>query len=321
MTGHTISRWAAMASLVACAAFLAGCGTSDASGDAAVATRPFVDAQHRTVGIPVAAKRVVALSEPAIDATLALGMSPVGITAGRGQQGAPGYLADRLDGVPIVATVGAVDLEKVAALHPDLIVLDETTSAKKELDKLSAIAPTVVTARLKADWRQAFLTAADALGKSAEGRSTLDDLDRDIAVTKSRLGSNAGASVSVVRWQNGRPAAVGQGDGPVGQTIAALGLTRPKGQQGEGPGHSAPVSLEMLNTIDADWIFFGTLGDRASGEAALADAHKLQVFDQLGGVQANHVAVVAGSAWNTTGGPLAARSVLGDLTATLTDNT
>lgn len=56
----------------------------------------------------------------------------------------------------------------------------------------------------------------------------------------------------------------------VGSTLEALGMTRPKDQQGESSGHSEPVSLEKLSTVDGDWMFFGTLSDRADGEKAYA---------------------------------------------------
>ncbi|WP_320776376.1 ABC transporter substrate-binding protein [Streptomyces sp. CRN 30] len=312
---------ASAAAVLTGAVLLTGCGGDDGGSDSASGkesgTRQITDATGREVDVPSEPKKVVALSEPTLDASLALGVEPVGTTAGRGQQGVSTYLADKAAGSEVVATVAEADMEKVAALQPDLILLDETTAVKTQVDKLESIAPTVVTAKLNEDWKKAFTATADALNKKAEAEKIVSGFEDDVAATKGKLGDNAGAAVSVVRWQNGAPSAVGRGVGHVGSTITALGLDRPKDQQGVGTGHSEPVSLEKLSTIDADWLVFGTLGDKADGEKAYAEAEKVPNFGKLKAEEEGHVVVVEGSAWNSAGGPLAARIVLDDLTKAL----
>jgi len=64
---------------------------------------------------------------------------------------------------------------------------------------------------------------------------------------------------SVVRWQ-GDSAGLILKELPAGQALSALGMKRPANQDRDGEGHSEPVSLENIDQIDADWIFFGTLG-------------------------------------------------------------
>ncbi|MEV7085419.1 ABC transporter substrate-binding protein [Streptomyces sp. NPDC093085] len=303
---------------------LSGCGSDSGGGtDGAGAqaktatTRQITDAQGREVTVPAAPKRVVALSEPTLDAVLALGVQPVGTTAGRGQKGVSTYLAAKAGQAQVVASVAEADMEKLAALRPDLILLDETTGAKKSVDKLQRIAPTVVTAKLNEEWKKSFTDTADALDRKAEAEKWLDTFDGDVAATKSALGANAGASVSVIRWQDGAPSVVGKGDGVVGSTLGALGLTRPEEQQGASTGHSEPVSLEKLDTVDGDWMFFGTLGDRADGEKAYTEARAVTNFDRLAVEKDGHIVVVEGSAWNSAGGPLSARIVLDDIKGAL----
>jgi len=323
MSSARFSRRAVLTSvaMVTGALLLAGCGDDGnaASGAAEEAsTRSITDAQGRTVEVPADPKKVVTLSEPTLDAALALGIQPVGATAGRGQTGVSTYLAAKAKDAQVVATVAEADLEKLAALRPDLILLDETTGAKRQLAKLQAIAPTVVTAKLNADWKEAFTATASALNEKEQGAKILTDFDTGVAATKKKLGADAGAVVSVVRWQDGAPSVVGKGVGHVGSTLTALGLTRPTDQQGASTGHSEPVSLEKLSTIDGDWLFFGTLGDRADGEKAYAAARKVPNFSRLNVEKKGHVVVVEGSAWNSAGGPLAARIVLDDVTKALT---
>lgn len=303
------------------ALLLTACGGEDGDGDEAKAasdtTRQITDAQGRKVEVPSAPTKVVALSEPTLDAALALGVEPVGATAGRGQKSVSTYLADKAGKAEVVASIAEPDLEKLAALQPDLILLDETTGSKKSVDKLQAIAPTVVTAKLNEDWKKAFTDTADALNKKADAEKWLSGFDAKVAKAKQQLGANAGKSVSVIRWQDGAPSVVGRGDGVVGSTLEALGLTRPKDQQGAGSGHSEPVSLEKLDTIDADWMFFGTLGDKADGEKAYGEAQKVTNFGKLKAEQNKHVVTVEGSAWNSAGGPLSAEIVLTDVEAAL----
>lgn len=325
MSSTRASRRAVLTSAAAVmtgALLLTACGSDDDSSSAAAdstasATRTITDAQGRKVKVPTEPQKVVALSEPTLDAALALGVEPVGATAGRGQTGVSTYLADKASKAQVVATVAEADMEKLATLQPDLILLDETTGAKRELSKLQAIAPTVVTAKLNEDWKVAFTATADALNKKDQGAKILSDFDADVAATKEKLGANAGAAVSVIRWQDNAPSVVGKGKGHVGSTLSALGLDRPTDQQGESSGHSEPVSLEKLTTIDGDWLFFGTLADKADGEKAYAEAQKVPNFSKLEAEKQGHVVVIQGSAWNSAGGPLAAGIVLDDVTTAL----
>ncbi|GAA2342039.1 ABC transporter substrate-binding protein [Streptomyces kunmingensis] len=325
------NRTSRRAVLVSCAAvtgalLLSACG-SDSGDDsesgsgegkaAAATTRQITDAQGRKVKVPGDPRKVVTLSEPTTDAALALGVEPVGVTAGRGQKGVSTYLADKASKAQVVATVAEADMEKLAALQPDLILLDETTGAKKTVDKLQEIAPTVVTAKLNEDWKKSFTDTADALNKKADAEKWLTGFDTRVADVKKQLGSNAGTSVSVIRWQDGAPSVVGKGDGVVASTLQALGTTRPKDQQGASTGHSEPVSLEKLDTIDGDWLFFGTLGDKADGEKAYGEAQKVTNFGKLTAEKDKHVVVIEGSAWNSAGGPLSAQVVLDDLEGAL----
>lgn len=300
------------------ALLLSACGSDSDDSDsgkekATAATRQITDAQGRKVSIPSEPKKVVTLSEPTTDASLALGVDPIGVTAGRGQKGVSSYLADEASQAQVVATVAEADMEKLAALEPDLILLDETTGAKKTVSKLQHIAPTVVTAKLNEDWKKSFTDTADALNKKNDAEQWLKDFDRQIGATKKRLGDSEGASVSVIRWQDGAPSVVGKGDGVVAYTLKTLGMNRPQDQRGASTGHSEPVSLEKLDTIDGDWMFFGTLGDKADGAKAYSEARKVTNFSTLKAEKGEHVVVVEGSAWNSAGGPLAAQIVLDDL--------
>jgi iron complex transport system substrate-binding protein len=64
-----------------------------------------------------------------------------------------------------------------------------------------------------------------------------------------------------------------------------------------------------------DWVFLGVRGTkRGEADEALASARARPGLARLADAQERHrVAVVDGSAWEAPGGPIAARTVLGDV--------
>jgi iron complex transport system substrate-binding protein len=93
-----------------------------------------------------------------------------------------------------------------------------------------------------------------------------------------------------------------------------------------------PVSYENLAKLDADWMFFGSLGaggaaggvsetpaDVASAEKAIRYATETPGFTKLRAYRLHHVIPVDGSAWTSAGGYLAEEVVLDDVERTLAD--
>ena len=324
---------------VALAALVAGaCSPSQATpasssgpmSTAATETRMVTDASGQEVALPLEPTRVVTLSEPTTDNALALGITPVGAVSGRGQAGVAAYLADRAGDVPILGSVGTPNLEAVGAAHPDLILVDGTSVKSDDTDTLNAlkqIAPVFYTARSGDDWRETFTRTADALGVTDEASTKLADFDAHVAAVSSRLndGGYLDQTYSVVRWQ-GDSAGLILKELPAGQALSALGMKRPANQDRNGEGHSEPVSLENIDQIDADWIFFGTLGKSSvnnpsaggatgveASEAALAEARASVGFDSLAAVRAGHVIPVDGSLWTSTGGYLLMEGIVANI--------
>ena len=324
---------------VALAALVAGaCSPSQSTpasstgpmSTAATETRMVTDASGQEVALPLEPTRVVTLSEPTTDNALALGITPVGAVSGRGQAGVAAYLADRAGDVPILGSVGTPNLEAVGAAHPDLILVDGTSVKSDDTDTLNAlkqIAPVFYTARSGDDWRETFTRTADALGVTDEASTKLADFDAYVAAVSSRLndGGYLDQTYSVVRWQ-GDSAGLILKELPAGQALSALGMKRPANQDRNGEGHSEPVSLENIDQIDADWIFFGTLGKSSvnnpsaggatgveASEAALAEARASVGFDSLAAVRAGHVIPVDGSLWTSTGGYLLMEGIVANI--------
>ncbi|GAA0811235.1 ABC transporter substrate-binding protein [Spirilliplanes yamanashiensis] len=322
----------------AAAAALLLLGLAACTNDAPAATdggRTVTDGRGQQVSVPAAPARVVTLSEPTLDGALALGVTVVGTTSGRGQGAVSAYLADRAAGIPIVASVAGPNLEQILTLQPDLIVTDGTVTADDSvLGKLAAIAPTVYVSPTGADWKAAFTTLGEVLGKQAEAQQVLAGYQSRVDETKAELGDRADDTVSIVRWGLGQPSLLLR-ELPPSKVLADLGLRRPPAQDRDGPGHSSPVSRENLDQLDADWMFFGTLGGATNpaggntGDAAAVgraasqtmlddDAVATPGFTALTAYRNRQVVPVDGSAWTSSGGPLAATVILGDVAEAMT---
>ncbi|HLL69415.1 MAG TPA: ABC transporter substrate-binding protein [Micromonosporaceae bacterium] len=291
----------------------AACGSAEEPAGAAVSTRSVTDATGVSVAVPTEPKRVIALSEQDLDGALALGVTPVGTVNGRGQTTPPKYLGDQVTSIAVVGDVAKPTMDKLVAAQPDLILAGSVTDAQILAD-LRKLAPTVVTYKPADDWKQAFTALADALGKSAAAKGWLAQYDAKVTEAKAAFGANAGAEVSIVRWNPQGPGIMQTGH--FASLVAAdLGLKRPAGQQEPGFAHSEPLSLENLGKVDAGWLFVGTLNP--AGKQALDSARAHPAYQQLKAVRAGKVVDVDGTVWTSRGGPAAALLVVADIRKTL----
>src|SRR5690554_1223765 len=101
---------------------LAACGSTDAADDDAAGAAPSAtDGGSRTVEhdmgsteVPAEPERVVVLDSPHLDASLSLGVTPVGAVQASVDEGLPAYLGDRTEGIEIVGTIEEPNLEAIA---------------------------------------------------------------------------------------------------------------------------------------------------------------------------------------------------------------
>ncbi|MFG3142553.1 ABC transporter substrate-binding protein [Streptomyces sp. NPDC048211] len=301
-----------------CALGLTGCGSSDASegsgtsgGSTSATTTRVTDATGTPVAVPSAPERVVVLSEMDLDAALALGVKPVGLTAGRGQKGAPGYLADAAKDIPVVGAVTGPDIEKVVQAEPDVILAGQLAD-EQVLQQLRKVAPTVVTIDGTKDWKKALSLTGKTLGKANRADEFLADYATRAAALKKDLGAEAGRSVSVARY-SAKGSAVMQQGVFISDVLKDLGFTRPGIQNEKGEGHSTPISDENLKEIDGDWLFIGTLTSTGSDQDLVAELSEKPAYKQLKAVSSGRATVIDGTKWTSLGGARAAVSVLDDI--------
>jgi iron complex transport system substrate-binding protein len=133
--------------------------------------------KYGTTTLEQAPKRVVVVGIREQDALLALGVPPVATTEWYGED--PGALESwataKLGGAPlptVLPSSDGIEIERVAAQRPDLIVGIDTAMTRKEYDKLSHLAPTIAppagTVDYGASWQQDLQMIGQALGKRAQ---------------------------------------------------------------------------------------------------------------------------------------------------------
>ncbi|MGX6449185.1 ABC transporter substrate-binding protein [Patulibacter sp. S7RM1-6] len=299
---------------------LAGCGGSDDDGGAAEAsaatTRTVKDFAGNAVEVPTAPERVVVVNDELTDDALALGVKPVAISKGQGQDGPPRYLADRVAGIPLIGDVNQPDLDAVLDARPDLIIVSydfPEGPLAGQVDKLRKIAPTFVASDpAKDEWKSTLRQVGVALNREDRAQAWLAKYAARTKEVGAALGKNAGAEVTIARWNPDGPTFMNAGTF-ASTVVADLGLKRPKNQRTEGQGHGESLSLEALGELEADWIFLSSLTADGDDAKALERGVGSKAFKQLDAVRAGHVSQVDGSVWGAAGGALASDVLIADV--------
>lgn len=264
--------------------------------------------------IPRQPQRVAVISTGQLDAALSLGVIPAGTTRVDNRELAPGYLrtalasrASELDAMVDLGSRQAPNLEALARLAPDLIVLNRTVLKAGGLELFSRIAPTVVARGTGGNWRPDFLVLADALGRRQQAERLLAELDRDLAGMTQRLGAQP-PSASLLFSSGARLRLMGV-DSFAGGLLQAMGVTRPAAQRFKGT--SQDVSAELLDLADADWLFYAEQG------TALASLARQPLWPRLTAVSQSRAIRVDTDAFYLNAGPLAARQVVSTVASAL----
>jgi len=266
--------------------------------------------------IDEAPQRVVVISTGQADAMLSLGIVPVGSTAGDGADMIPQYLYDaypdltsELDGIESVGSRFDPDIEAIANLKPDLIVLN--LAGKDDADafyeSLSAIAPTIATQGTGLYWKQDFLLLADSVGKTEQAQAWLDDYHAEAAEFGASVEGDP--TISFLRKNGDRTRVFGVASFS-GSVAEDSGLARSESQTFTDET-SLDISAEELGQADGDWIFYGVQGGDDSELTSLA------LWPTLGAVANDQAVSVDDDVFYLNVGPTAAREILTVLEDTL----
>ena len=263
-----------------------------------------------TTDVPNAPERVVILTNEGTEALLALGVTPVG--AVRSWLGDPWYdhIATAMEDVTVLGEESAVNLEMIAALQPDLIIGNKTRQ-EGIYEQLSAIAPTVMSERLRGDWQINFEFYANALGKSEQGEQILGEFDDRVAAIGDALGDAVNEEISLVRFMSGMTR-IYYNDTFAGLILNQIGFARPPAQ--DRAEFADDVGKERIPDFEGDRLFYFVY-ETGNGEGtSRADEWMSDpLWNNLEVVQAGKVHAVDDAIWNTAGGVIAANLMLDDI--------
>lgn len=182
--------------LLISALIFSGCSAKPAAQEAAAPaqteskTRTYA-AETGPVEVPSAPERVVVLNSSVSGHVMALNVNIVGVDSwSTGNPRFAPYLKDAVE-------VSEENLEQIIELNPDLIVAASTT---KNLDKLSAIAPTVSYTYGKVDYLTQFLEIGKLMNKEAEAQSWIDNFKAQAKASGEKIKAKNGpeATYSVI---------------------------------------------------------------------------------------------------------------------------
>jgi iron complex transport system substrate-binding protein len=283
---------------------LAACGAGDQSptepaGEAA-APRNVAHARGETE-VPADPQRVVVLEPVQLDTAVALGEVPVGAAVLSEATGIPAYLGAEAASIATVGTVAEPSIEKIAALHPDLILGTESRHSAL-YDTLSGIAPTVFMASQADPWPDNVQLVGRTLGAEPRAQALLDDYRARCAEIADRY-ATAGKTAQLVRPRTEQLTLYGP-TSFAGSTLECAGFTIPPRDWQN--SISVDLSPELVLEARADQVFVTTVdpSDQATIPAAL-EAVRAESFPQL------HL--VDQSFWITGVGPRGGMTVLDDI--------
>ncbi|WP_051712662.1 iron-siderophore ABC transporter substrate-binding protein [Spirillospora albida] len=252
---------------------LAACGGGEKKGDgdtpAGQAGFP-VRIEHRygTTEIKSPPRRVVTVGMTDQDAVLALGVKPVGVVefSGLGMEiGEFPWSSARWGGTAptVVGQREDFEFEKIVKLNPDLIIGLYTGMKKEQYSKLSQIAPTVAQSAKHPDyampWKDMTLVTGQALGKEAEARRLIADVDRRFGDARQKNPRLAGKTFAIADpFKPGQYAVFGPSD-PKVEFLKGLGLAVPGPiSEATGKEQAAVIGSERLDLLEVDHLVFLT---------------------------------------------------------------
>ena len=224
-----------------------------------------IEHKFGTVTIPAQPRRVVSVGCSEHDVLLALGVIPVGVRDWYGNQpyATWPWAQDALgSATPEIIGSGALDMEAVVALQPDLIVGVSSGMSAEEYDLLSRIAPTLAQPGEYIDygtpWDEQTLFIGRALGLEDKAETVVSELKGRMQQIKNDNPAFIGASAAVAfLFQNSRGAYASQDTRS--RILAQLGFKIPE-RYDELAGDSFYISIsdELIELLDTDVVLWVT---------------------------------------------------------------
>jgi iron complex transport system substrate-binding protein len=296
--------------LAACGGAGGGAGSED-SGEPAGKMVKHAMGETEIKGTP---ERVVVLDTGELDSAMTLGVTPVGAVEAIPGEGFPSYL-EGIGNIENVGTIEQPNLEKIAALEPDLI-LSSKLRHERIYEQLNQIAPTVFTETTGVTWKENFALHAEAMNKTEEAEQVQNDYRKRMQEFEQAIGDDDPPEVSVVRFLPG-DTRIYQKESFIGTVLQDAGLPRPPSQDVE-EFAILNASEELIPKMGGDVIFVTVYGpqDETTRQEITSDP----LWQKLEAVQQGRVYEVSDDLWMLGIGYTAANGVIHDLMKHLVDD-
>jgi iron complex transport system substrate-binding protein len=261
--------------------------------------------------VPLNPQRIVVLDSEMLEAAIALDKKPVGSPLEYVMSPVP------TEGIENLGDVDAINLERVLALKPDLILgLADFTAPYSQL---SQIAPTVLLDfEHSGEWKERFVFVGEVLGKSEEVDRVMSNYYQRAKEFQEKMTASKETEVSVVRIYPTQINLYTKAGFP-GTILEDAGLSRPASQDlnleetkglADNPIQYS-ISEEVINKADGDAVFVvvGNWDDKI--QEVLTSLKTDPLWTKLEAVEQGKVYEV-GDYWIGTG-VIAANAMLDDL--------
>lgn len=238
--------WAALAASSAVADEVT---VATAQGDAAVTGNP---------------ETLAVMDIAAIDTLDALGITPAGVPDNL----YVGYLDDLADSTQAVGTLFEPDLEALAGLAPDLIVVGSRSST--QLDAVSQVAPAIdmtIGTDLTGDAKARLAAYGRIFGKESEAEELIASLDEKLAALDAA--TPEGDNALIVMTNGPKMAAYGKGS-RFGWLFDVTGLEEAVPNL-DAETHGDAINHEFIAEADPDWLIVIDRGIAVGSEEQTAE--------------------------------------------------
>jgi iron complex transport system substrate-binding protein len=240
------------------AALLIACGGDEDEAAPSPTATPVSDGFPRTVKhykgetvIPAKPERIVAATDLfELDNLLAMNVKPeLYGYSNRYETGmTPWAKAAGAEGVEKYDWAGEMDLERIAAANPDLIIAEWYWGGEESYDLLAPIAPTVVLPKADTDatgWRLPQRVAGKACGTEDAAEKAITDTEAVLSQQKQRLVPYANHVVTIAYGLYDGNWFADVSDGASGRLLNDLGMKL----AAVGEDKNQPVSAEQLSLL------------------------------------------------------------------------
>lgn len=265
------------------AIFAAGCGNGG-TASSTVAPASSTTAAATTAPVPKGPSKIVVTYFPYADHLFALGKADAvaGVVNLKSLQDFPVY-DTFLKGGKVANLGDKLDLEKIMALSPDLIIASDAD--EKDLEQLNKIAKTV-TVKATLNWQETIRGVAAAVGEEAAAETYVNQFlskQTEVAATMEKSGAKGKTALFIMPWKKGFTYWSG--------SRMAIYYEKLGFKPFEGMKNVGEITLEGITELNPEYIFIGKDYTNTS-EVTLDSLNANPVWNSLSAVKNKKMFVV-----------------------------